>query len=268
MFTETFDKYACEGDKITCEKDGFTVTARIQRDDDIGPPWKVHDGHGPVSDWTRRDKLPGERVLCEDRGSKMYYDIAEAVKIAKRDGWDAEPYAICKICGEGRFPDDKRHGWTTVSVDGITTTEGDHKFIPAEPRGQIAARAVEADFKAMKAWCDNEWSWCSVILCVSKNGIELEDYAACLGGIELNYPGSDNSYLTEVANELLAEAIKAGRAALEQIELPSQQQFMEAIGLLQDYVNEDECVCDEAELEGTCRFCLASALLESLTVEA
>jgi hypothetical protein len=31
----------------------------------------------------------------------------------------------------------------------------------------------------------------------------LASHAASLWGIEANYPGADNSYLTEVANELL-----------------------------------------------------------------
>lgn len=31
-FEKGFDHYVCEGDRITCEADGFTVTARIERD--------------------------------------------------------------------------------------------------------------------------------------------------------------------------------------------------------------------------------------------
>lgn len=179
MFTEKFQEYACEGDRITCEVDGFTITARIERDDDMGPPWKEHDGHGPVSEWVRRGKRPGERVLSEDRGSKRYYDWQEAIEIARRDGWDAKPY------GTGT-------------------------------KGEQAERAVKSDFDAMKAWCDDEWSWCMVVLAMSKNGIELEDYAACLGGIELNHPQSDsgNDYLTEVANDMLDEAVEAGKEAM------------------------------------------------------
>ena len=48
----------------TIERDGFTLRARIEHDSDTGAPWEEHDGHGPVSDWEVRDKLPGELILC------------------------------------------------------------------------------------------------------------------------------------------------------------------------------------------------------------
>ena len=75
-------------------------------------------------------------------------------------------------------------------------------------------------------WRRDEWFFCGIVLSVSKRGILLNDHAASLWRIEANYPGwcdeprgygeeHDNSYLTFVANELLDEAIDAGRAALE-----------------------------------------------------
>ena len=94
---------------------------RIQypHDDTMGPPWKEHDGHGPVTEWVTRDKMPNERLLIADRSHKRYYDMAEAMTIAKRDKW-----------GEVR--------------------EG-------ESAGQRAARAVEADFQSMRRYCEGEW---------------------------------------------------------------------------------------------------------------
>jgi len=35
-----------------------------------------------------------------------------------------------------------------------------------------------------------------------------------LWGIEMNYPGSDNSYLLEIANEYASEAFEAAKAKL------------------------------------------------------
>lgn len=35
----------------------------------------------------------------------------------------------------------------------------------------------------------------------------IDDHAASLWGVEANYPDTDNSYLCEVANELLPEAL-------------------------------------------------------------
>lgn len=110
-------------DTKTVEHNGHTITLNWHFDEDTGPPWKEHDGHGPVSDWTRRDKRPGEKVLCSDRGSVRFYDYAEAIKIAKRDGWDAPPYK--------------------------TGTKGEQ-----------AARAVERDFEYLKRWCNDGWHWC------------------------------------------------------------------------------------------------------------
>ncbi len=68
-----------------------------------------------------------------------------------------------------------------------------------------------------KAWFDDEWFYCGVILSVSRNGVTLDDHAASLWGIEANYPDSDNSYLTEIANELLPEAIETAKNVLESI---------------------------------------------------
>jgi hypothetical protein len=177
MFTEAFDDCVSEGDTITCEKDGLTITALIERDEDMGPPWKEHDGHGPVSDWRPKDsKRPNEKILCEDRGSCRFYDWAAAIKLAKEDGWDAPPY------GEGT-------------------------------PGQQAERAVQRDFELLKNWCADEWFWVSVTLSVSKNDVDILDNAASLGGVAANC-GDDNAYLTTVANELLGEAVEAGKVAL------------------------------------------------------
>ena len=179
MFEEKFDDYACDGEAITCEKDGFTIVARIERDDDMGPPWKEHDGHGRVSEWRPKDsKRPGEKVISQHGDSCRFYDWQEAIKTARREMWDAPPYG--------------------------TGTDGER-----------AERAVQRDFENLKAWCDDEWTWCSLILCVSKGGIEIEDYAACLCGVELNHPNSEdgNAHLTQMANELLDTALESAKGA-------------------------------------------------------
>lgn len=40
---------------------------------------------------------------------------------------------------------------------------------------------------------------------------------ASLWGVEANYPGSDNACLSEVADELLPEAVVAGRTAIARL---------------------------------------------------
>ncbi len=69
----------------------------------------------------------------------------------------------------------------------------------------------------MAAWLNDEWFYCGIILSVTIDETELTDHAASLWGIEANYPDSENAYLTEVANELLPEALEA--AKLERVRL-------------------------------------------------
>jgi hypothetical protein len=61
--------------------------------------------------------------------------------------------------------------------------------------------------EARRAWENNEWFYCRVVVSVSRNGVLIDDHAAGLWGIECNYPGSDNAYLLTVANELAEEAV-------------------------------------------------------------
>lgn len=166
--------FASLDEPITVE--GFTLSARIERDSDMGEPWLEHDGHGPVSLWTHYPKRAGERILCEDGGRKRYYDFEAAVKLALKDGWDAPPY------GTGT-------------------------------KGQQAARAAEADFERLRRWCNDHWWWCGVVLTVASADEDLgilDEHAASLWGIE----SDAGDYLIDVANELISEALKHGREML------------------------------------------------------
>lgn len=111
---------------------GHKIKISVHTDCDFGAPWEENDGHGSVSDWTRRDKAPGERVLCEDRGSKRFYDFAGAMAIAKRDGWglnDADKAKLAAKLGRAVTP------------------------------GDIRAEAVERDFNYLRGWCNDDWHW-------------------------------------------------------------------------------------------------------------
>ena len=68
---------------------------------------------------------------------------------------------------------------------------------------------------ARESWFEDEWFYCGIIIKASKLGIIIDHNAASLWGIEANYPGSDNSYLTDVANELLSEAIEGATKRLD-----------------------------------------------------
>src|SRR5208337_81834 len=60
--------------------------------------------------------------------------------------------------------------------------------------------------------------YCGIVLNASKAGIDLLDgYRHALWGVDVNRPQGDNSYLRDVANELLGEAQKAAQAKLAEI---------------------------------------------------
>ena len=149
--------------------DDFTHNGRryrvtLEPDDDATPPWERDDGHGPVSAWTAVSNMSaGQRVLCSDQRSARFYDFAEAVRIARRDGWDTAPY------GQGT-------------------------------PGQRAARAVEADFQRLRAWCNDEWAYVGV--CVQMLDADGEPVGGkndhALWGVESDC----EDYIAEVAREL------------------------------------------------------------------
>jgi hypothetical protein len=163
------------------ELDGFTLTATVEADTTMGAPWDEHDGHGSVTDWTTRDKHPGELELCEDRGSRRFYDYREACHLARRDGWGMKGGQL-----------------------------------PGETARQYAERAAMHDFNVLRAWANDEWRWVGVVVTATRDGIELG--RASLWGIESeDYPGSDGSYLIEVANELTGEALNDATAQLARL---------------------------------------------------
>jgi hypothetical protein len=146
---------------------GRVYRVTVDQDTDMGPPWKEHDGHGPVSDWTTRAKRPCELVLSTDRHSRRYYDFAAACRQARAEGWNAAPYDI-----------------------------------PGETRGQQAARAVLADYQHLKAWCDDRWTWAGVTVTDEETG-ESES----LWGIEDTEGGKYLvETAIELAEELAARA--------------------------------------------------------------
>lgn len=217
MFKTGFSAYACAGDTITTEIDGFTITATIHADTDTRTPWEDDCGHGPVSDWTRRDKAPGELVLNSDHGSKRFYDYAEACRIARRDGWGTlAPYRMAETiqASDGTWLASATcqskgtiHGTGNDINEAIRSLYAAHRATFPSARA-YAARAAMADYEVLRAWCNDEWTYCGIDVTVERDGVELvEQYECALWGVELNYPGDNGSYLLDVANEQAAEAL-------------------------------------------------------------
>jgi hypothetical protein len=141
-FSERFDRFVCDGDRIQCEAEGFEVVARIVRDDCPDAPDECQDGF-----------------------------------------WPSEYIGHPGFIGPGK-------NW----------------------RQRLAAAQTKAE-TVMSAWRNDEWFYCGIVLSVSLDGVMLDESAASLWGVEANYPDTDNSYLAEVANELLPDAVETGREA-------------------------------------------------------
>jgi len=137
---------------------------------DSPPPWSyLFASHDLVSDWATRSKRPGELVLNTDHLNKRFYDFQGACKIALAEGWYTPPYNT-----------DKRE----------------------TPRQQ-AAKAALADFKRLKAWCDDEWYYIGLVVWCE----DSPDVRHYMVGIESD---SGEEYILECAHNL-AEDILATR---------------------------------------------------------
>ena len=143
----------------------LTFSVKVEHDSGHGAPWAEECGHGPVTDWTTRDKRPGELVLNSDRGSKRYYDFAEACRIAQRDGWNAAPYS------------------------------------DTETKRQRAAKAARADFEWLRAWCDNEWQYVGIIVTLLDDDGNETEISDSLWGV----CDSDSDYVAEEARLIADE---------------------------------------------------------------
>lgn len=152
----------------------------LEYDQDAGPPWEECDGHGIVSDWRRcyygerPAKAPGERILHRDRNSYRTYDVAETMRIARRDGWGLGKEAEAALAQTlGRAP----------------------------TQGEIVAESVRRDFEYLRAWCNDEWHYCGVIVTLLDDDGEETEYSESLWRVENN----DDAYVQEVARELADE---------------------------------------------------------------
>lgn len=117
-------------------------------------------------------------------------------------------------------PDERMDGfWPSLDPN-------DPGFIGNVSKERFALELAQAE-KVMTAWKNDEWFYCGVVLSIKRDGVTLDHYAASLWGIECNYPKHPkaasapddfpNTYLTEVANELLDDALAVGRTVLARL---------------------------------------------------
>jgi hypothetical protein len=146
---------------------GNKFKMELAYDDIGGMPWGEDVRYGRVSEWTTRDKRPGEVLLCIDGRSKRYYDMQGAVKLARRE-------------------------W--VSKDSENTL------------GQNAVKAAQADFEHLRAWCDGNWWYaCLHVVMLDDEGEELDGYDEYLGGVEDGYAKKFACYVMDCAQELAGQ---------------------------------------------------------------
>lgn len=199
------------------EVEGFRFRIELEQDEFMGPPWEEHDGHGIVSEWTQRDKRPGEWVLNKDRFSKRYYDFAGTMKKAKKEGWGLTEKAKAELIERLsrkriirlRKPIEKFVGPLVNPIRYISVQERPGRDPNKSlTRGEITEEAVRRDYEHLRGWCNDEWQWqyVSVIRLEDEDGSEEEHEdgtSFSLGGVE----NSDDDYVKEIVYELLDEAL-------------------------------------------------------------
>lgn len=161
-------------DGMQIEKAGLTFVVNFPSDCYFDPPWENSDGHGPVRKSTKRhvdgysDKRPCERPLNSPTRNEyqFYYDWQAAVKIAKKDGWNAKPYDAPK-CIE---------------------------------------RAVLADFKYLAGYLNDDWNYIGVTVdLLNEEGEKVDGYDGILWGIESNAGDYLLTVANELVDEIISQ---------------------------------------------------------------
>jgi len=68
---------------------GLTIRVSVEADEHMGAPWEECDGHGIIEHERSRHATKGHRW---DLGGGWYYNHADTLPRALREGWDAPPY--------------------------------------------------------------------------------------------------------------------------------------------------------------------------------
>lgn len=136
--------------------------------------------------------------------------MAKAVAACKRKGGPDKTPRFTEKFGSYVCPND----FIRVEIDGLridATLEFDQDSSVDDAECYLPIK--------IKQWRNDEWFFVGVVLSVTHiaTGIELSDHAASLWGTEANFNKRANRYLTQVANELLPEALQVARDALAKL---------------------------------------------------
>lgn len=165
--------------------DGYSVSIEIHHDENMGAPWEEHDGHGIVSEWTHRDKAPGELLLCTDHRSKRYYNFSATLELAKKDGWGLNDEAKAKLATRlGRKPTAR----------------------------EIRVEAVNLDFKYCQGWCNDTWYWTGYVTRITSPTGDSVEGDSCWGF-------DDQDYMLREAIDIAKHAIERHKLVLRETAL-------------------------------------------------
>jgi hypothetical protein len=142
------------------------------------------------------------------------------------DRWEVSAGDMIEAVRDGFFVDAR----IELDLDKGIDDNSIHSLDP-EVNRHLTEQQWERLREARKLYFQGSWCYCGVVLSVSRAGVMLSSNAASLWGLEMNYPrfpnrynpavlNTPNDYLTEVANELLPEALEVGRAALVRLGVP------------------------------------------------
>lgn len=168
MARETF----YPGETFTFIHKRKAYVATIERDDSMVEPWSEHDGHGEVSEWTKRAKLPGEMVLSESGQHKRFYDFAGACRTARAEGWGSLPgeMIVDRFAHHGAR---KFRAYVAGDKPELTAYGKDQSaaisalydlYRDSMGKRAYAAAAAMSDFKRLRDWCNDEWQWIGIVV--------------------------------------------------------------------------------------------------------
>lgn len=90
-FSEQFQSFVCEGDSISCDVDGYTITARVVRDDTPDRPDQRDDGFWP----SLYANAPG--FIGPGKRFRERFEKAQAKAQAIMDAWERGDWFYCGI---------------------------------------------------------------------------------------------------------------------------------------------------------------------------
>ena len=114
IFKERFASFVCPGDVITCETEGFSVSARIVPDDCPDPPDQRQDGFWPslyrdapgFMGEPDQELVRGSNSPANGNNFRQRFAKAQAEAEALMDGWRKSDWFYCGIV-------------LSVSLDGV-----------------------------------------------------------------------------------------------------------------------------------------------------